>query len=282
MRFARHERKRQRRNIHLVSYRFICYHSRMEDTKTNQVIVNVVLDRSGSMNSTRANTISGYNEYVQGLRADKDSEYSVTLIQFDAPMAAPELTVSYQDRALADVPELTLEDYVPRGNTPLYDAIGECVRRVDAKDRAVIVLIITDGAENASLEFTKETVKALIKQKESEGWTFAFLGANIDSYAVGSAMGMAAGNIANYTAGNEQKLYANMARSTANRMGAVRLMGLRAAVKLDFVDDNQRQDILKPGGRPAVPPSFRPKPPQAPPVGSPRRDWTVKSPVPRP
>ena len=52
--------------------------------------------------------------------------------------------------------------------TPLYDAIGECTRRVDAKGRAVTMLVITDGHENASKEFTQEAVKALIKQKEAE------------------------------------------------------------------------------------------------------------------
>jgi hypothetical protein len=113
-------------------------------------------------------------------------------------MTHPELTVLYLDRALADVPELTGADYEPRGNTPLYDAIGEGIRRVDAKDRAIITLIITDGQENSSMEFTKDSVKALIKSKEDEGWTFAFLGADIDSYAVGGAIGMAAGNTANY------------------------------------------------------------------------------------
>jgi hypothetical protein len=170
----------------------------MQPSKTNKVLVNVILDRSGSMHSSKQATISGYNEYIQGLRADKDTEYSVSLTQFDAPMTHPELTVLYLDRALADVPELTGADYEPRGNTPLYDAIGEGIRRVDAKDRAIITLIITDGQENSSMEFTKDSVKALIKSKEDEGWTFAFLGADIDSYAVGGAIGMAAGNTANY------------------------------------------------------------------------------------
>lgn len=247
----------------------------MEDTKTNKVIVNVVLDRSGSMNSTRAGTISGYNEYIQALRADKDSEYSVSLTQFDAPMTAPELTVSYLDRALADVPELTEQDYVPRGNTPLYDAIGECVRRVDAKGRGVIVLIITDGMENASQEFTKDTVKSLIKQKEAEGWTFAFLGANIDSYAVGASVGVAAGATSNYVAGNEKALYANLAQATSMRAKAYRTVGARAAVSMHFLDDVQRAAMNRPattsGGRPAAPRPFRP------PAERKKRDWAVKS-----
>ena len=252
----------------------------MSDTKTNKVIVNVVLDRSGSMNSTRESTIEGYNEYIQGLRADKDSEYWVTLTQFDAPMTVPELTITYADRALADVPALSAAEYQPRGNTPLYDAIGECVRRVDAKDRAVIVLIITDGMENASTEFTKDSVKALIKQKELKGWTFAFLGANIDSYAVGGSVGVAAMNIANYAQGNESLLYRNLAQSTMARAAAYRSVGVKAAVSMEFFDDNQRKQMGSLpnhplGGQPAAPRRFRSRIPK-------RRRWTVNSsPLPR-
>lgn len=254
--------------------------------KTNKVLVSVILDKSGSMGSTKTGTVSGYNEYIQGLRSDKDSEYSVSLIQFDAPMTAPELTVSYQDRALVDVPELTDADYQPRGNTPLYDAIGECVRRIEPKGRAVIVLIITDGMENASTEFTKDSVKALISQKESEGWTFAFLGANIDSYLVGGSVGVAAGNISNYVPGNERALYANLAGATMLRASAVRSHGVMAASARSFLSDSQRASIQsKPtGGRPPAPPSFRPQPSiQRPPAGSgKRRNWTVNTPVSRP
>src|ERR1700692_92901 len=93
------------------------------------------------------------------------------------------------------------EHYVPRGNTPLYDAIGECIRRTDPKGRAAIVLVITDGEENASSEFTRESVKTLLKEKESEGWTFAFLGADIDSYAVGGSVGVSPSNTATTSRG---------------------------------------------------------------------------------
>ena len=108
----------------------------MEDIKTNKMLVSVVLDRSGSMEETRAGTISGYNEYIKGLRADKKSEYNVTLMQFDSAGAAsePELTVSYEDKPLAKVPKLTAKTYEPRGMTPLYDAIGECARRLSRKN----------------------------------------------------------------------------------------------------------------------------------------------------
>jgi hypothetical protein len=256
----------------------------MEDKKTNQILVQVVLDRSGSMQTSRAGTISGYNEYIAGLRADKDSDYRVTLIQFDAPVAVPELTVTYEDRALADVPVLTENEYQPRGNTPLYDAIGECVRRTEAKGRGVICLIMTDGEENASTEFTKDSVKALIKSKEAEGWTFSFLGANIDSYAVGGSTGFRGSSISNYTVGNEVNTFRALSNATVLRAASYRTEGLTCSVGKDFLSASHRAEMTGHppiaitttttttalGGRPAAPPNF-PAPPKT-------RAWHVSKP----
>ena len=222
----------------------------MEDTKTNKTLVNVVLDRSGSMSDTRAGTISGFNEYLNQLRKDSKIEYSVTLIQFDSPTDGPELTVKYVDKPLAEVPELTAADYEPRGCTPLYDAIGECVRRVETKDRSVLTVIITDGLENASREFTKESIKALITDKEkNEHWTFAFLGADIDSYAVGGSMGVSAGSTSNYAKGMEQTMYQNLAHSTMTRSALASTHGMCAASKVAMFDDSQRSAM---GGIPGA------------------------------
>lgn len=253
----------------LVSHPFPCHNRDMKKTKRQpaaksqekpEVLVNVILDRSGSMQSTRAGTISGFNEYLNGLRADTKTEYGVSLIQFDAPNEGPELTVTWADKPLADIKELGDGDYAPRGMTPLYDAIGECIRRVDAKGRPVIAVIITDGLENASKEFTRESVKALIKQKEGEGWGFVFLGANIDSVAVGGSIGILAQNAYNYTAGNEKALYSNLAWSTVMRSANIQQHGAQMAATMAFMDNSQRSTLMgKPGmqgGRPAAPPRF--------------------------
>ncbi len=204
------------------------------------VLVNVILDRSGSMGTTRDATISGYNEYLKALREDKDTKYFVSLTQFDAPMNAPELTVSYLDTELEKVQDLTRDKYEPRGNTPLYDAIGETIRRVEAKGRTVITVIITDGLENASQEFNRDTIKALISEKEKEGWTFTFLGANIDSYAVGATLGVAAANTSNYTPQHTAAMYRSVGRATMARASAVRSMGLRAASAKPFLTNADR------------------------------------------
>ncbi len=225
--------------------------------KTNKVLVSVVLDRSGSMESCRDKTIEGYNEYLNALRTDKDSEYNITLIQFDHDAKGCDLTVCYVDNPLADVPELTKQGYQPRGSTPLYDAIGECIRRVESKGRAVINVIITDGHENASQEFTAETVKALVKEKESEGQTFVFLGANIDAFATGATFGAQAMNVSNYAPSQTVAAFTNTAHSTMMRAASARTVGVHASATIAFYDDTQRASNM---GLPhtAPPSAFRP------------------------
>lgn len=213
--------------------------------KTRDVLVNVVLDRSGSMQSCRANTISGYNEYINGLRADKETNYNITLIQFDSPHDGPELTVSYSDKTLSDIKDLSESGYEPRGMTPLYDAVGECIRRVDAKGRGIITVIISDGMDNASREFTKDSIKNLIAEKEKEGWTFCFLGANIDSYTVGTSLGVTTSNISNYSQGDEKNLYSNLAKETNLRASAYRTVGMKAATSMAFVSSGMRASLEK-------------------------------------
>ncbi len=239
----------------------------------SKILVNVILDRSGSMASIRSQTISGYNEYIQGLRADKDTSYSVSLTQFDAPINVAELTVSYIDKPLAEVPELTRDSYIPRGNTPLYDAIGETIRRVDPikAGRPVLCLIITDGYENASVEFTKDTIKALIKEKEAGGWTFSFLGANIDSYAVGGAIGTQTVNTANYAAQNIQGTLRQAAASTRAYSLNRRTTGACGqSVGEAFFDDEQREEMMDLTGKaPAAPPPVSKSDAKP-------RDWKVK------
>lgn len=246
---------------------------------TKEVLVNVVLDRSGSMSSCKTSTISGYNEYLKGLKADTESNYSVTLIQFDSPGQSPELTVSYTDKPLGDVPELSKKTYEPRGMTPLYDAIGECIRRVEAKSRAVFTVIITDGMENASTEFTQESIRKLIKEKEAEGWKFVFLGANIDSAAVGGSMGIAVGDCADYSPAHAMSMFASVSTSNLRYAAASRSYGVGTAQAMCASNFTEEEREANMGGRPAEPPTFHttstpiPTPPAK---HKPRTKWSVR------
>lgn len=154
--------------------------------------ITMVLDRSGSMQSIKDDTIGGFDAFISEQRR-LPGRCTVSLVQFDNVYEEV-----YTGRDLADVPSLTL---VPRGSTAMLDAIGRAVNATGARLAAmpederpgtVIVGIMTDGLENASREFTYPMVKALIEQQEQVyGWTFMYMGANQDAIEVGASLGVA-------------------------------------------------------------------------------------------
>ena len=166
-----------------------------------RVLVNVILDKSGSMASKLKDVIEGFNAYVDGLAQEHKVEYLFSLTLFDTQVAYRHVAIP-----LSQVHKLDAKSYQPGGNTALNDAIGVTVRKIDA-DRPqvdkVVTVIMTDGEENSSREWTLDAVKALIAQKESEGtWTFVFLGAAPDAWVQGRAYGIAAPNVAKYDPNN--------------------------------------------------------------------------------
>lgn len=160
-----------------------------------KTIVSFILDESGSMSSVHDATISGFNEYVATLKKDTKSNYEFTLTTFDTIVKTPVKGV-----AISDVPELDRKTYNPNGMTALYDAVCKTISGVTVgeKDKA-IAIIMTDGGENSSREYTEVQMKKIIKDLEDTGkWTFVYLGANQDSYAVAQQYGFSKMNTSNY------------------------------------------------------------------------------------
>ncbi len=162
-----------------------------------KTIVNFILDKSGSMSSVQDATISGFNEYIATLKKDKKSTYEFTLTLFDTEVATP---VKSED--IKDVKDLDRKSYNPDGWTALYDAVCRTIKGVTLKKgEKAIAIIMTDGEENSSKEYTEVQMKALIQEREKEGnWTFVYLGANQDSYAKAQKYGFNQMNISNFNA----------------------------------------------------------------------------------
>jgi hypothetical protein len=125
---------------------------------------------------------------------------------------------------------------IKKQHTNLLDAIGDTINNVNAvldgkkkKDRpGVIITIMTDGEENASRRFNNEQIKAMVKAAETADWTFVFLGANIDSFSVGSTFGMSTSNSINYSTSNMGATMASVSSSTT-RMRAAKMSGTTTA-----------------------------------------------------
>jgi uncharacterized protein YegL len=138
-----------------------------------------ILDRSGSMNHLTDDTIGGFNAFVEEQKK-LDGTAALTLVIFD-----DRYEVVHDSVPLVLVPELTNETYFCRGGTALLDAVGKAINTVRPKaDKAdnVAVLIMTDGAENRSCEYTNAQVQALVSELEEKDWIFAFIGAGIDAF----------------------------------------------------------------------------------------------------
>jgi uncharacterized protein YegL len=178
-----------------------------------RVLVNVILDKSGSMASKLTDVIEGFNAYLDGLAKEDQVDYLFSLTLFDTQVAYREVA-----RPLSSIKKLDARSYVPGGNTALNDAIGITVRKVDA-DRPlvdkVVTVIMTDGEENSSREWTLDAVKALIDQKEKEGiWTFVFLGAAPDAWLQGRSFGIPAANVAQYDTARYRDVFLATAAAT--------------------------------------------------------------------
>ena len=162
------------------------------------VRLHMLLDRSGSMSGFAGDVIGGFNAFVDKQRAIEGECY-LNLVQFDSDNP---FQVIYDNATLDQVEQLTSQVYYPRGMTPLYDALGSLISRAEQLQNQNpadnVVWVFTDGLENSSTEYSAANVKALVEQKEKEGWTFTFMGCDIDSYEASAEIGFRPENTSNF------------------------------------------------------------------------------------
>ena len=163
----------------------------MEKKQAKTTVYNVIImDRSGSMWEIQRSAINGYNEVLGEIKAAKkqyaeSQDHHITLVLFDS--SAVENVYWNADPDKAEI--LTTKTYVPGASTPLYDAIGKTMTRLQSelegqKNYSVVVTIITDGYENSSKEYSLRSIKALIEHLTAEGWSFAYMGTDHDVESV--------------------------------------------------------------------------------------------------
>jgi hypothetical protein len=171
----------------------------------------VILDKSGSMSTKVKDVIGGFNLYLDELAKEPAVDYGFSLTLFDTVVE-----IKYKAAPPARVAKLDDTNYRPNGNTALLDAIGNTVQTVstDGFDK-IITVIMTDGEENSSREWTLQAIRKLIQSKEAAGnWTFVFLGANLDAFAQGANLGVPKANSVRYDSDNYWDVYASLSRRT--------------------------------------------------------------------
>jgi len=181
----------------------------------SKVLVNFIQDRSGSMQSVWQETLSGFNKFVEDLRASaqKDGvEYLFSLTAFDTLVETP---VASQSIESVDVD--ILAKHGPRGSTALYDAVGITIQNIAANQHdadKVVVVIVTDGHENSSREWDKDKLHSAIDSRLREGnWSFTYLGTQPETWDDAAAFGVPLGAAARYTPRRADAAYTALACS---------------------------------------------------------------------
>ena len=223
----------------------------MAETQTggDRAHITVILDRTGSMESIRDDTIGGFNSFLAEQQA-LPVPTTFTLVQFDTQ---DPFEVLHAFAPIADVRRLTRDTYVPRGGTPLNDAIGRGIIDLDGRlatlpagecPQRIVFVIVTDGQENASREFTGAQVRGMIEAHRKAGWQFVFLSA--DEQVVSNGAGVNVDEDFSMAVGKSQagssRMWAALSSRTEHyRRAKVADMSLRD-LKQRFAEESRRED----------------------------------------
>jgi len=181
-----------------------------------RTLIYLLVDRLGSMQSIASDVVGGINTFFAAQRAVGTDGATATFIQFDSQDPHH---VLWAGRPLADVQPIGPGDFVPRGGTPLLDAIGRTIGLADrevagaeAAGAEILVefAILTDGQENDSTEFRLDAIKQLIEDRRAKGWTVTYLSADANAFDDAQQMGIAAADTVAFAAtGREARAVIN-------------------------------------------------------------------------
>lgn len=217
-----------------------------------------LLDRSGSMSALAQDVTGGFNTFMTD-QAGEPGIAHLTLVQFDTQ---DPFEIIHDATRIEDVPELTADIYRPRGGTPLLDAIGDLIERADQRIEARVhdvqpaedqlVVVFSDGMENASSRYSRAQVAELISRRQESGWEFVFMGANLDSYLEAGSIGVSQESISNFAATSvgTAAAFQSISRATREYRGKTRMERTRDSGTF-FGGTREAEDMMRPEGRPA-------------------------------
>ena len=166
-----------------------------------------ILDRSGSMSGLESDTVGGFNTMIEKQKKQNAPCYVSTVLFNNTS------EVLYDRVKLGEVQKMTEENFFVGGSTALMDAIGGAIHHIGNIHKYIrpedvpantMFVIMTDGMENASRNYSSDRVKQMIeRQKKRYGWEFLFIGANIDAVETAARYGIDADRAVNYHADKE-------------------------------------------------------------------------------
>jgi len=216
----------------------------------------MILDRTGSMESIKQDTIGGFNSYVAAQKS-LPTPATFTLVQFDSQ---DPFEVIHKFTDIQMVPDLTGQTYMPRASTPLYDAVGRGINDLKAslgtlpealRPKKIVMVIVTDGQENASREFTGAQVRKMIADAKEASWQFVFLSADESTISDSSSLNIDASNAAFFKkspAGSSEMWERVANRSVAFRRSEVHCMRMDEAADDAAIAQKLRAENAGGGG----------------------------------
>ncbi|AVR44755.1 hypothetical protein C7S20_05455 [Christiangramia fulva] len=196
--------------------------------KTRHQVHNlIILDESGSMFSIKDQNIRGFNEIVQTIKGVEnkypEQEHFISFLTFNGLG----ITEHLFNQAVKNLKQIDNECYRPGASTPLYDAIGFGVSKLEKiignkTDSNVLVTVFTDGEENASREYRREVIKKKIKELKCRNWTFTYTGTDHDVYAAAGALSI--NNVVQFTKNEAdmEKMFLNEREARMNYSAYIR------------------------------------------------------------
>jgi uncharacterized protein YegL len=214
--------------------------------KNKKTIYHFVIDQSGSMSGSEGPTIEGFNSQLNTLKQLKlehpENEYIVSVTFFE-----DEVMNIVKFAPIEQIQMLSRDNYRPGGLTALLDGIGKSIesirRNYDQEIRqdlaSVVMVILTDGGENASKFYTRNLISEMIKELDATGkWTFSFLGADLDAVQASDNLNIRRENIISFNKENYSGIMDQMSSSIRNYES----MKSAGNMKSDLFDDIEDKD----------------------------------------
>jgi uncharacterized protein YegL len=217
--------------------------------KNKKTLYHFVLDKSGSMSNCRETTVNGFNSQLDTIKELQQEflkqEFEVSLTIFDNQVDHVESHVQ-----INKFDKLNLSRYNPNGGTALLDAIGMSINQIRVtnetkilnNEMSIVVVILTDGMENASREFTYHQIANTIEELEAtEKWNFTFLGADIDAIHTSKMLNIRTENVISFSKSD----MSNMMNDVSEGMRQYSQSKSFGNIKKDFLDFIEDKDRRK-------------------------------------
>jgi uncharacterized protein YegL len=216
--------------------------------KNKKTIYHFVVDQSGSMSGSEGPTIEGFNSQLKTLQQLKsqypDNEYIVSVTYFE-----DDVMDIVKFASIEQIQMLSRENYRPGGLTALLDGIGKSIEAIRSKydqeikeDLAsVVMVILTDGGENASRFYTRNRIADTIKELDVTGkWTFSFLGADLNALEASENINIREENIISFSKENYDGIMNQMSSSIRN-YESMKNMGKMKSNLFDDIDEKDQR-----------------------------------------